>query len=190
MKMVKKRLSAAQAIVQCIKRESIEYVFCVPGESYLPVLDALHDEETIKVISARHEGGAAFMAEGYAKSTLKPGIVLATRGVGAANLSIGVHTAYQDSTPLIVFLGQVHRKFRGREAFQEVDLEQFFQPISKWVVEVKDPERMPEIVQKAFRIAQSGRPGPVIISIPEDVLPIKAEMYSDLGARKRTPFLP
>lgn len=179
--------TAAQAIVNCMKIEKVRHVFCVPGESYLPILDALYDSPTIDVISARHEGGAAFMAEGYAKSTLKPGIVLATRGVGAANLSIGVHTAYQDSTPLIVFLGQVHRKFRGREAFQEVDLEQFFQPISKWVVEVKDPERMPEIVQKAFRIAQSGRPGPVIISIPEDVLPIKAEMYFGPSVKKPNP---
>src|SRR5690625_2512079 len=144
--------TAAQAIVKCIKNEGVESVFCVPGESYLPVLDALYDEPAINVISARHEGGAAFMAEGYAKSSLKPGIVLATRGVGAANLSIGVHTAYQDSTPLIVFLGQVHRKFRGREAFQEVDLEQLFQPISKWVVEVKYPELIPESVHMSFVI--------------------------------------
>src|SRR5690625_6957505 len=132
------------------------------------------------------KGGAAFMAEGYAKSNLKPGIVLATRGVGAANLSIGVHTAYQDSTPLIVFLGQVHRKFRGREAFQEVDLEQFFQPISKWGGEVKDPERMPEIVQKAMRIGQSGRPGRVLIPILEDVLPGKAQSQDGPSVKQRS----
>lgn len=172
----KKRMSAARAIVECMKREETQHVFCVPGESYLPVLDALHDESTIQVISTRHEGGAAFMAEGYAKSTLKPGIVLATRGVGAANLSIGVHTAYQDSTPMIVLLGQVHSKFRGREGFQEVDLDQFFGPISKWAVEVRDPERMPEIIERAFRIAQSGRPGPVVIALPEDVLPMESDM--------------
>lgn len=171
-----KKITAAQAIVKCMKQAGLSHVFCVPGESYLPLLDALYDEPTIQVVSARHEGGAAFMAEGYAKSALKPGVVLATRGVGAANLSIGVHTAYQDSTPMVVFLGQVHSKFRGREGFQEVDLEQFFQPIAKWEVEVKDAERMPEIVQRAFRIAQSGRPGPVIVSLPEDVLPIKIEM--------------
>lgn len=170
-------MTAAQAIVECMKREEVKHVFCVPGESYLPVLDALYDEPSIHVISNRHEGGAAFMAEGYAKSTLKPGIVLATRGVGAANLSIGVHTAYQDSTPMIVLLGQVHSKFRGREGFQEVDLDQFFKPISKWAVEVKDAERMPEIIQRAFRIAQSGRPGPVVISLPEDVLPKEVEMH-------------
>lgn len=172
----KKTMTAAQAIVTCLKRENIHHVFCVPGESYLPVLDALHDEPSIKVVSARHEGGAAFMAEAYAKSTLKPGIVLATRGVGAANLAIGVHTAYQDSTPMVVLLGQVHSSFRGREGFQEVDLDLFFRPISKWAVEVKDPERIPEIMERAFRVSQSGRPGPVVISLPEDVLPKKAEM--------------
>lgn len=172
----KQTMTAAQAIVTCLKREKIEHVFCVPGESYLPVLDALYDESSIQVISTRHEGGAAFMAESYAKCTLKPGVVLATRGVGAANLSIGVHTAYQDSTPMIVLLGQVHSKFRGREGFQEVDLERFFGPITKWAVEVKDAERMPEIMERAFRVSQSGRPGPVVISLPEDVLPKNAEM--------------
>lgn len=172
----KERMSAAAAIVKSLKNACIQHVFCVPGESYLSVLDALYDEPSIRVISARHEGGAAFMAEGYAKSTLKPGVVLATRGVGAANVSIGVHTAYQDSTPLLVLLGQVHRDFKGREGFQEVDLEQFFQPIAKWVTEVRDPKRMPEIMERALRVAQSGRPGPVVISLPEDVLPVEEEM--------------
>src|SRR5690625_6766258 len=111
------------------------------------------------------------MAEGSAKASLEPGIVLATRGVGATNLSIGVHSAYQDSTPMVVFLGQVHSKFRGREGFQEVDLDRYFQSISKWAVEVNDAKRMPEIVQRASRSARSGRPGPVIISLPEDRLP-------------------
>lgn len=169
-------MTAAQAIVECMKVEKIKHAFCVPGESYLPLLDALYDTESIEVISARHEGGASFIAEGYAKATLKPGVVMATRGVGAANLSIGVHTAYQDSTPMVVFLGQVHSKFRGREGFQEVDLEQYFGHIAKWTVEVNDPERMPELVQRAFRIAQTGRPGPVIVSLPENVLPVEAEM--------------
>jgi len=172
-----KTMTGAQAIVECMKKEAIDKVFCVPGESYLPVLDALHDETAIDVITTRHEGGAAFMAEGYAKASLKPGVVLATRGVGATNLSIGVHTAYQDSTPMVVFLGQVHSKFRGREGFQEVDLDQYFQSIAKWSVEVRDVERMPEIVQRAFRTAKSGRPGPVIVSLPEDVLPVEAEMH-------------
>ncbi|MFC0301272.1 thiamine pyrophosphate-binding protein [Virgibacillus soli] len=169
-------MTSAKAIVTCIKKEGISNVFCVPGESYLPVLDALYDETSIQVIAARHEGGAAFMAEGYAKSTRKPGVVFATRGVGATNLSIGVHTAYQDSTPMVVFLGQVHSKFRGREGFQEVDLDELFKPIAKWAVEINDPERMPELVQRAFRIAKTGRPGPVIVSLPEDVLPVETEM--------------
>ncbi|RYG73317.1 thiamine pyrophosphate-binding protein [Lentibacillus lipolyticus] len=171
-----KTMTGAQAIVECMKIEQVRDVFCVPGESYLPLLDALHDEASIRLISARHESGAAFMAEGYAKSKLKPGVVMATRGVGAANLSIGVHTAYQDSTPMVVFLGQVHSKFRGREGFQEVDLDRYFGHIAKWAVEVKDAERMPELVQRAFRIAQTGRPGPVVVSLPEDVLPSEAAM--------------
>lgn len=169
-------MTAAEAIVACLKRESVKKVFCVPGESYLPVLDALHDENSIEVISARHEGAAAFMAEGYAKASLTPGIVLATRGVGGSNLSIGVHTAYQDSTPMIVFLGQVDSRFRGREGFQEVDLDRFFQHIAKWTVEISHADRVPELVGRAFRIAKSGRPGPVVISLPEDVLPKIADM--------------
>jgi acetolactate synthase-1/2/3 large subunit len=174
MRRLAKKMTAAEAIVTCLKREAAAHVFCVPGESYLPVLDALYEESSIRVVSARHEGGAAFMAESYGKATLRPGIIFATRGVGAANLSIGVHTARQDSTPMIVFLGQVHSGFRGREGFQEVDLEQYFRPMAKWTAEVKDPGRIPEIVQRAFRVAQSGRPGPVVISLPEDILPQEA----------------
>lgn len=165
-----RKINAAKAIVQFIKSEKISHVFCVPGESYLPLMDAIYDEPSIQLISARHEGGASFMAEGYAKATGKPGIVLATRGVGGANLAIGVHTAKQDSTPMVVFLGQVHNDFRGREGFQEVDLEQFFQPISKWTVEIKDAKRIPELIKRAFRVALSGRPGPVVVSLPEDIL--------------------
>lgn len=168
--MTKMSMGCAKAIVSCMKLEQVEKVFCVPGESYLPLMDAIYDEPTIDLISTRHEGGAAFMAEGYAKATGKPGVVMATRAVGGANAAIGVHTAFQDSTPMIVFLGQVHSKFRGREGFQEVDLDRFFAPIAKWTVELNDAERAVEIVQRAFRIAQSGRPGPVIISLPEDML--------------------
>ncbi|RLL48511.1 acetolactate synthase [Oceanobacillus piezotolerans] len=169
-------MSAAQAIVQCLKRENIHKAFCVPGESYLPILDALFDEKTIDVISARHEGGAAFMAEGYAKATLKPGVVLATRAVGGSNLAIAVHTAFQDSTPMVVFLGQVSRQFQGREGFQEVNLEQYFSSIAKWAVEVKDPQRVPELVGRALYVARTGRPGPVVVSLPEDILSIRAPM--------------
>ncbi|MGM8215248.1 thiamine pyrophosphate-dependent enzyme [Bacillaceae bacterium W0354] len=169
-------LTGGQGIVESLKREGVEKVFTVPGESFLPVLDALYGVDSIELISTRHEGGAAFMAEGYAKASGKPGVVMATRGVGASNLSIGVHTAYQDSTPMVVLLGQVHSKVRGREGFQEVDLDQFFKHIAKWTFEIKDSERVPEIMQRAFRIAQSGRPGPVVISLPEDMLKNKSEM--------------
>ncbi|OQP05672.1 acetolactate synthase [Geobacillus sp. 46C-IIa] len=168
-KRIVRGLSVPQAIIECVKQERISHLFGVPGESYLPLLDALYDEPTLQFISARHEGGAAFMAEAYAKASGKPGVVLATRGVGAANLAIGVHTARQDSTPLVVLLGQVHRRFRGREGFQEVELDEWFRPLAKWAVEITDPERVPELVQRAFRVAKTGRPGPVVVSIPEDV---------------------
>ncbi|MEH7342428.1 thiamine pyrophosphate-dependent enzyme [Bacillus sp. JJ1532] len=174
---MKQRLNGADAIVECMKLEGVEHIFCVPGESYLPLMDSIYETDGIELISTRHEGGAAFMAEGYGKATRKPGVVMATRGVGGSNLAIGVHTAYQDSTPMVVFLGQVHSKFRGREGFQEVDLDQFFGHIAKWTVEIKDAERVPELVQRAFRVAKSGRPGPVVISLPEDVLVEEADMF-------------
>jgi acetolactate synthase I/II/III large subunit len=115
-------MTGAEAIVKCMELEGIAHAFCVPGESYLSLMDAIYDSEGITLISTRHEGGAAFMAEAYGKATRKPGVAMATRAVGGANLAIGIHTAYQDSTPLVVFLGQVHSKFRGREGFQEVDV--------------------------------------------------------------------
>ena len=171
-----KWMTSAEAIVKCLERAEIPNVFCVPGESYLPVMNAVLDSSNVQLISCRHEGGAAFMAEGYAKASGKPGVVMATRGVGAGNLAIGVHTAYQDSTPLVVLLGQVHSSFRGREGFQEVDLEAFFRPIAKWVAEIREPPRVPELMQRALRIARSGRPGPVVLSLPEDMLKKRAEM--------------
>ncbi len=182
-------MTSAHAIVECMKRENVERVFCVPGESYLPLMDAIYEENEIKLISNRHEGGAAFMAEGYAKTSNKPAVVMATRGVGAANLSIGIHTAYQDSTPMIVFLGQVHTKFRGREGFQELELDRFLEQMTKWGVEIRDPERTPELVQRAFRIAKSGRPGPVVVSLPEDILPKMADMRFGPGIRIPKPAL-
>ncbi|MBM7552228.1 thiamine pyrophosphate-binding protein [Thalassobacillus pellis] len=169
-------MTGAEGIVHSLEIEGISKVFCVPGESYLPVLDAIYETNSIDLISTRHESGASFMAEGYAKATRKPGVVMATRGVGAANLSIGVHTAFQDSTPMVVFLGQVDSHFLGREGFQEVDLVQFFKPIAKWSVEITHASRVPELVQRAFRIAQSGRPGPVIVSLPEDMLKQEAHL--------------
>jgi acetolactate synthase-1/2/3 large subunit len=169
-------MTGARALIKCLENEQVDHVFCVPGESYLPVLDELYEHPSIQLISARHEGGASFMAEGYAKAKNRPGIVMATRAVGGANLSIGVHTAFQDSTPMIVFLGQVHRDFRGREGFQEVELERYFSHVAKWTVEVDQAKRMAELVERAFRVAMSGRPGPVVIALPEDVLIETAEM--------------
>ncbi|WP_413789060.1 thiamine pyrophosphate-dependent enzyme [Bacillus kandeliae] len=171
-----KTLTGGQGVVACLKRAGVAKVFCVPGESYLPVMDAMYDEPSIELISCRHEGGASFMAEGYAKSTGEPSVVMATRAVGGTNLAIGVHTAYQDSTPMVVFLGQVHTAFRGREGFQEVELDQFFSHIAKWTVEIKEAARIPELVSRAFKIAKSGRPGPVVVSLPEDMLRDTAEM--------------
>lgn len=189
MKQTIRNITAAKAIVHCLKREGISHIFCVPGESYLPLMDAIFDEPSLQLISARHEGGASFMAEGYAKAAGKPGVMLATRGVGAANLAIGVHTAKQDSTPMVVFLGQVHSHFRGREGFQEVDLDRFFQPIAKWTVEIREAERIPELVQRAFRIARTGRPGPVVISLPEDIFlqDIGEAVVSDVDVPRPAP---
>ena len=158
-------------MVDALQVHGVDTVFCVPGESYLAVLDALHDAEgAISVITCRHENGAAFMGEAYGKLTGKPGVTFVTRGPGACNGSIGVHTALQDSTPMVMFVGQVPRGFRQREAFQEVDYEAMFGPLAKWVVEVDDAVRLPEIVGRAFSTAVSGRPGPVVVSLPEDML--------------------
>src|SRR5699024_6721416 len=128
------------------------------------------DEDKINLISGRQEGGVAFMAEGYAKASGKTGVCFATRGPGATNLSIGLHTAHHDSTPLVAFIGQVESYFLGREAFQEIDMESHFKDITKWSVEIRDASRVSEIVHRAFYIARSGRPGPVLISLPEDIL--------------------
>ncbi|QST01748.1 acetolactate synthase [Pontibacillus sp. ALD_SL1] len=186
-KPTKRSLTSAHAIVEVMKIEGVQHVFCVPGESYLPIMDAIYDEPSIKLISARHEGGASFMAEGYAKASGKPGVLMATRGVGGSNLTIGVHTARQDSTPMVVFLGQVHSHFRGREGFQEVDLDQYFSHIAKWTVEIRDAKRVPELVQRAFRVAQTGRPGPVVVSLPEDLLIQESVMVFGPPVRRPTP---
>lgn len=172
---MKKTMTAAEAIVEVLRREGVEKAFCVPGESYLSVIDALYDSG-IELISGRQEGGVAFMAEGYAKASGNVGVCLATRGPGATNLSIGLHTAYQDSTPLVAFIGQVPSSFRQREGFQEIDLDRFFSHICKWAVELREPERVPELVHRAFHVARTGRPGPVVISLPVDILDQSAEM--------------
>lgn len=168
------RRTGGRILVDQLLAQGVERLTCVPGESYLAVLDALHDA-AIDVLVCRNEGGAAMMAEAYGKLTGRPGICFVTRGPGATNASPGIHIAAQDSTPMILFIGQVGRSMRGREAFQEIDYEQFFGGMAKWVVEVDDASRFPELVARAFRVAMQGRPGPVVVALPEDVLTEEAE---------------
>ena len=163
------RVSGGQVVVDVLASEQIERVFCVPGESYLGVLDALYDHPTIQLVTNRHEGGASFMAEAYAKATGGVGVCLATRAPGAANLAIGLHTAMQDSTPVVALIGQVEQPFAGREAFQEVDLAAWFSHVCKWTVEIRSVARIPELLHRAFLVAQSGRPGPVVVALPHDL---------------------
>jgi acetolactate synthase-1/2/3 large subunit len=167
--------TGGQILVDQLIAQGVERLTCVPGESYLAVLDALHDA-LIDVMVCRNEGGAAMMADAYGKLTGRPGICFVTRGPGATNASPGVHIAAQDSTPMILFIGQVARHMREREAFQEVNYKQFFGGMAKWVVEVDDPARFPELIARAFRVAMQGRPGPVVVALPEDVLVEEAEV--------------
>jgi acetolactate synthase-1/2/3 large subunit len=163
-------LNGGQLLVRELLTHGVKHVFCVPGESYLAVLDALHDAPQIAVTVCRQEGGTAMMAEAQGKLTGQPGICMVTRGPGATNASAGIHIAMQDSTPLIVFVGQIERGMREREAFQEVDYRAVFGKLAKWVTEIDDVARIPELVSRAFHIATSGRPGPVVIALPEDML--------------------
>ena len=162
--------TGGEALVRALRANAVERVFCVPGESFLAVLDAFYDAPSIQVVTCRHEAGAANMAEADGKLTGRPGICFVTRGPGATHASTGVHTAMQDSTPLILFVGQVARGMRGREAFQEVDYGQMFGGLAKWAAEIADARRIPEYVARAFHVALSGRPGPVVLALPEDVL--------------------
>ncbi|MCP2091795.1 UNVERIFIED_ORG: acetolactate synthase-1/2/3 large subunit [Paraburkholderia sediminicola] len=161
--------TGGQILVDQLVLHGIQQVFCVPGESYLAALDALRDAP-IDVTVCRQEGGAAMMAEAHGKLSGRPGICFVTRGPGATNASAGVHIAQQDSTPMILFVGQIERGARGRDAFQEVDYAATFGPLAKWATEIDDPARIPEIVLRAFHVATSGRPGPVVIALPEDML--------------------
>src|SRR5690625_3491030 len=156
-------------LVEQLKQQGVEQVFCVPGESYLAVLDGLHDAD-ISLTVCRQEGGAAMMAEAYGKLTGQPGICMVTRAPGATNAYAGVHIAKQDSTPMILFVGQIQRDMREREAFQEMDYRRVFGDQCKWVTEIDHIERIPEIISRAFHVATSGRPGPVVIALPEDML--------------------
>ena len=168
--------NGGRILVDALKINGADTVYCVPGESYLAVLDALYDTPAIRTITTRHEGAASNMADSYGKLTGRPGICFVTRGPGATHASNGVHTASEDSTPMLLFIGQVDRGLIGRGAFQEVDYRQMFGGIAKWVTEIDDVARIPEIISKAYSIALSGRPGPVVIALPEDVLVDTAEV--------------
>src|SRR5262245_18137739 len=161
--------TGGEILVDQLIAHGVGHVFCVPGESYLAALDAFHDRN-IALTVCRQEGGAAMMAEDAGKATGRPGICFVTRGPGATNASPGIHIARQDSTPMIVFVGQVAREMREREAFQELDYRAVFGSIAKWTTEIDDPARIPELVSRAFYTATSGRPGPVVIALPEDML--------------------
>src|SRR5690606_3350005 len=175
--------TGGQLIVDTLEANGVERLFCVPGESYLAVLDALHDSP-IETVVCRQEGGAAMMADCAGRLTGRPGICFVTRGPGATNASAGVHIAAQDSIPMILFIGQIARGISEREAFQEVDYKAFYGSIAKWVVEIDDARRIPELVTRAFAVATSGRPGPVVISLPEDMLTDEVETLAPL------PFTP
>jgi acetolactate synthase-1/2/3 large subunit len=156
--------------VDLLEEAGVRRCYTVPGESFLEILDEVEQHAGLSLISARHESGASFMAEADAKLTGVPAVAMATRGVGASNLAIGVHTARQDSTPMVVLLGQVETPYLGREAFQEVDLPDFYRQITKWSTTVHRADRLPEFVAKALRIATTGRPGPVMLALPADIL--------------------
>ena len=169
--------TGGQILVDQLLIHGVQQLFCVPGESYLAVLDALHDAH-IAVTVCRQEGGAAMMAEAQGKLTGQPGICFVTRGPGATNAAAGIHIAHQDSTPLILFVGQVARGAMRREAFQELDYRAVFGTMAKWVVQIDAPARMPELVSRAFHVATSGRPGPVVVALPEDML-VQAATVAD-----------
>jgi acetolactate synthase-1/2/3 large subunit len=167
--------TGGQILVDALQVHGVDTAFGVPGESYLDVLDALHDSQ-IRFVINRQEGGAAFMADAYGKLTGKPGICFVTRGPGATNAAIGVHTAYQDSTPMILFIGQVGTDFMDREAFQEIDYRRMYGQMAKWVAQIDRADRIPEYIARAFQVATSGRPGPVVLALPEDMLVSRAEV--------------
>ena len=188
---VARKVTGGEILAESLRRQGVDRVYCVPGESYLAVLDAFHDIPNIAVVSARHEGAAANMAEADGKLTGRPGICFVTRGPGATHASVGVHTAFQDSTPMILFIGQVAREARDREGFQEVDFRAMFGPLAKWAAEIDDAARIPEYIARAYHVAMSGRAGPVVLSLPEDMLsetvapPTHVPLVSAAGAAPR-----
>jgi len=185
------RTTGARLVVDALLTHGVERVFCVPGESFLAVLDSLHDEtERIKTVVCRHEAAAANMAEAVGKLTGRPGVALVTRGPGATHASIGVHTAFQDSTPMILLIGQCAREHLDREAFQEIDYRRMFGQMAKWVAQIDDPKRIPEYLSHAFHTATSGRPGPVVLSLPEDVLSDACDVMPGAPAYQRVAASP
>ncbi|MES2146332.1 MAG: thiamine pyrophosphate-binding protein, partial [Pseudomonadota bacterium] len=162
--------TGGQILVDQLKLQGCDRIFTVPGESFLSVLDALYDAPEIDLVVCRQEGGVAYMADADGKMTGRPGIAFVTRGPGATNASGGVHVAFQDSTPMILFIGDVARSDRDREGFQEIDFPAFFGPIAKWAARIEDARRIPEYVARAWRVATAGRPGPVVLALPEDML--------------------
>lgn len=163
--------NGGQVLVDCLLNLGARRAFGVPGESYLAVLDALHDvQDDLEFVLCRHEGGAAYMAAAYGKLMHSPGICFVTRGPGATNAAIGVHTAAQDSVPMLLFVGQVATHMQGREAFQEIDYRAAFGALAKWVTQVDSVDRLPEVLSRAWKTAVSGRPGPVVVALPEDIL--------------------
>jgi acetolactate synthase-1/2/3 large subunit len=162
--------TGGQVLIEALKINSVDRVFCIPGESFLAALDALYDTPEIALTVCRNEGGASYMAEAYGKLTGRPGICFVTRGPGATNASCGLHVAMQDSTPMILLIGQVARKDMDREAFQEIDYRRMFGQVAKWVAQIDDASRIPEYLTRAFATSTSGRPGPVVLALPEDML--------------------
>src|SRR3954468_4010701 len=168
-------------LVDNLVNQGVDIAFGVPGESFLAVLDGMYERrDDIRFIICRQEGGAANMAEAYGKLTGRPGVLMGTRGPGATNASIGIHTAFQDSTPMVVFVGQVGSDFVDREAFQEIDYRQMFAPVAKWAAQIDRADRIPEYISHAFHVATSGRPGPVVLALPEDMLTTMASV-ADVG---------
>ncbi|MGH8701255.1 MAG: thiamine pyrophosphate-binding protein, partial [Burkholderiales bacterium] len=177
--------TGGQLLVDALKVHGVDLVFGVPGESYLAALDAFHDaRQQIKFIICRQEGGAAYMADTYGKLTGRPGICFVTRGPGASNASLGIHTAFQDSSPVILFIGQVGTGFAEREAFQEVDYRRMYGQLAKWVAQIDRADRVPEYVSRAFHTAVSGRPGPVVLALPED-MQTETATVTDTGRYQR-----
>ena len=169
--MTKIKMHGGKILANALARQGVEFAFGVPGESYLALLDGLYDHaDAMQFITCRQEGGAAYMADAYAKLTGKVGVLMVTRGPGASNAMVGVHTAFQDSTPLVVLIGQVGTDMAEREAFQEVDLRKMYSECAKWVGSIDRVDRIDEYVSRAFHLAQSGRKGPVVLALPEDIL--------------------